>query len=63
MGRLDNADWRQITLLDDAVPPQTELPSEICSDVVNALADLLLAYLSVDAARAKERLDEFEDQS
>jgi hypothetical protein len=63
MGRRHTAAWRQVTLLNEAVPPQVELPSEIRRDVVRALAELLLAHLSVDAARSLEGLDESEDQS
>lgn len=63
MGRRHNAGWRQVTLLNETVPPPGELPSEIRSDVVNALAELLLAHLSVDAAPGVETIDESEDQS
>jgi hypothetical protein len=62
MGRRNNARWRQATLLDDAVPPQVELPAEIRSDVVSALAKLLLAHLGVDVAPDGDALDESKDQ-
>lgn len=58
MGRRYQAGGRQVSLLD--VPPQIELPSEIRSDVVSALAELLLAHLGVVTAR--EELNESEDQ-
>lgn len=63
MGRRRNAGWHQVTLLNEAGPPPVELPSEIRSDVVDALAELLLAHLSVDAAPDVEAIDESEDQS
>ena len=63
MGRRHTAAWRQVTLLNEAVLPQVELPTEIRSDVVRALAELLLAHPSVDAAPSLEGLDESEDQS
>ena len=63
MGRRHPAAWRQVTLLNEAAPAQVELPSEIRSDAVRALAELLLAHLSVDAAPSLEGLDESEDQS
>jgi hypothetical protein len=63
MGRRHNAGWRQVTLLNEAGPPQIELPSEIRSDVVSALAELLLAHLSVDTAPDAGERDESEDQS
>jgi hypothetical protein len=63
MGRPHNARWRQVTLLNEAVPPPVELPTDIRRDVVSALAELLLAHLSVDAAPGVEAIDESEDRS
>jgi len=63
MGRPGKTGWRQGTLLDDGAPPRRALPSEIRLDVVGALAELLLAHLSGDAAPATEKRDEFQDQS
>jgi hypothetical protein len=63
MGRKHKAGGRQATLLNEAVPVQIELPSEIRSDIVSALAELLLAHLSGDVAPDTEGLDESEDRS
>jgi hypothetical protein len=63
MGRRHNAGWRQATLLNEVGSPPVEVPSEIRSDVVRALAELLLAQLGVQAAPGAEAIDESEDQS
>jgi hypothetical protein len=62
MRRQYNAGWRQVTLLNEAVPPEVELPSEIRGDVLSALAELLLTHLSLDAAADREGLDESENR-
>jgi hypothetical protein len=63
MGRPRKADWRQVTLLDDAAPERRDLPSEIRPDVISAVADLLLAHLQADATPSTGECDEAEDQS
>ena len=63
MKRRPHAAWRQVSLLSEAGPPPVELPSDVRSDVVRALAELLLAHAGVDAESGVEAIDESEDQS